>query len=303
MLLRAAAAALLLALLVPPAAAAPPPDAFCVILFEVLPGMQGVRVLVDEETTLEERAALFPELDANGDGAITRGEGEAWRRANLSLHNGTDGVPSAQVVRLRPADGEGDGAALYTAITRQVGHTFHKQDHRQPWPVTESADLETQALREFSYPLIEGAQSFELVGGPQEASPTTTASPVSSTTTSSQSYTVTIEYVVLRAPEGWLITRVQGLDYSGRFDIAPYAREVDVPAFDTKSAPFTITLQRAPMASSTSSTGPPPTVTPTATPTLSGGGEANDGTFTIPAPGLLAALALAAVAVATRRRL
>lgn len=275
------------------ASSAPPADAFCVILIEALDGMQGVRVLVDEETTPEQRAALFPAIDTDGDGAVTRSEGDAWRRHNLRLHNGTDGLPAVQRVWLRPADADGDGAPLYVAATRQVGHTFHKQDHQQPWPVTESIDLETQALREFSYPVVEGAAVFELLGGDDGSAPATSTS----TTTTAYGASATPEYVVVRAPEGWLVGRVQGRDYAGPIDTQPQAREVDLPAFDTKS-PFTITFVRA-SSSSTDTSTVRHTITPTGTGTPSGGA---DDTLDIAGPGS-AALALVCLALAARRRL
>lgn len=288
-------AALGLALLAAvPAGAAPPPDAFCVILLEALPGMQGVRVLVDEETTPTEREALFPEVDGDGDGTITRAEGDAWRRANLALHNGTEGLDPVVVVRLRPTDTDGGGEPLYAATTRQVGHTFHKQDHQQPWPVTASIDLETQAVREFSFPLVEGAQRFELLGGGAATSSTGTAT--STTTATAYAGSATPEYVVVRAPEGWLVERVTGSSYDGRLDQTYSAREVDLPAFDTRS-PFVVTFVRDTAAATATGT-----ATDSTTATRSGTAVAQDDKLDIPAAALpLAVLVLGALA--RRRRL
>jgi hypothetical protein len=101
--------------------------------------------------------------------------------------------------------------------------------------------------------------------------------------------------VVLRAPEGWLVERVQGSDYTGSIELWPNAREVDLPAFDTKASPFVVTYVRATDASTTSSTSTSPPTTASSTPS-------GDGSYTIPGPALpLAALAVGAFAL--RRRL
>src|SRR5687768_16016417 len=101
-----AAAALTLAVVATPAHAAPPADAFCVILIEGLDDFRSVRVLVDEETTVEERAALFPTLDRDGDGKVTRDEADYWRMQGTTTYPRFEGLEEVRFVR---ASGTVDG--------------------------------------------------------------------------------------------------------------------------------------------------------------------------------------------------
>ena len=288
----AAATALLTALaLAPPAQAAPPADAFCVILIEGLDDFRVVRVLTDEETTVEERAALFPAVDRNGDGQVTRDEGDEWRMHNTLATEFISDLPPAQRLLL---SGTVDGASrgfipLYAATWRQVGHTFHKQDHEQPWPVTEPVDLETQAVREVRFG-VDDATRIELRGGLEggTTSSTTTAPPSTTSPTQSQSGGGTPEYVVVRAPAGWRIASVEGSTYDGWIsrDYDGELRELDLPAFDTKTSPWALRFERT----ATDEAGSSATAD-----------SGDDDNLTIPAPG--AALAVLLLALLARRRL
>jgi hypothetical protein len=112
-------------------------------------------------------------------------------------------------------------------------------------------------------------------------------------TSSSTSHTVTIEYVVVRAPPGWMVQAIDGYSYEGPFRKEPNAEEVDVPAFDTKQ-PYTLTFQKLP-----EETGGPTTVTATTTETV----ERQEEPRGIPAVALATLLGGLAAAVAIRRRL
>lgn len=287
-----ALAALSLAVVAAPAHAAPPADAFCVILIEGLDDFRTVRVLVDEETTVEERAALFPEVDRDGDGQVTRDEGDAWRSGNAATYARGDGVDAVEAVHLAAVDGDvtRDLPPLYAASWRQVGHTFHKQDHEQPWPVVEAADLETQEVRETRFP-TEDALVVEVRGGlPRPTSTGSTTTPAPGPTSTSN--TVTIEYVVVRAPAGWRVAHVEGYTYDGWISRSydGVQGEVDLPAFDTKSSYRLRFESIGPTGTSSPTTGAPTTVP-----------ASDDGEFTIPSAGVGALLVL--LALLARRRL
>lgn len=296
-----ALAALSLAVVAAPAHAAPPADAFCVILIEGLDDFRTVRVLVDEETTVEERAALFPEVDRDGDGQVTRDEADQWRFHGTTTYPRLEGLDEVRAVRASgTVDGETRGLApLFAATWRQVGHTFHKQDHEQPWPVVEAADLETQEAREFRFP-ADAATEIVLSGG-LPRSTTTSASTTASTSSSptgptSTSNTVTIEYVVVRAPPGWRVAHVEGYTYDGMVSQSydGVQSEVDLPAFDTKSS-YQLRFEKVQSGAVTSST-------TSGTPTTDG--PSDGGEFSIPnvaVGALVMALAMLAVLVARRR--
>lgn len=271
-----------LAAVAAPVQAAPPADAFCVILIEGVDGFRLVRVTVDEETNLTEREALFGELDLDADGRVTTVEGERFRRRSVEARSGPF-TNSTHHLQLLVETGDGSGGtvrsthvALHHAVWRQVGHTFHKQDHTQPWPVEEPIDLETQEVREASFAPGDAADRVVIDGGePIELPPN-----------------VAIEYVVVRAPPGWTVARVQGYTYEGWIDVAPNATEADIPSLDTKR-PYTIAFERQGPAVETV------TQTVAATPAPDGGARG----ASAPAPALAALALAAAAAVALRRRL
>lgn len=269
-----------------PSQAAPPPDAFCVILFEGFDDLRLVRVTVDQETNLTEREELFGSLDLNRDGLVDTDEAEVLRSRTMEARQGTF---SNETYRLGvAAENETYGnhySPLHTAVWRQVGHTFHKQDHEQPWPVTEPVDLETQEVREASFSFPADVRLVRLEGGLLPKLPPFVA----------------IEYVVVRAPPGWAVTEVRGQTYNGSFVQEANATEVDVPAFDTKS-PYWISFERrdAPPAARTVTR----TATQTVTHTVAASADP-DGPRGTPglAPAVLAFALAAAAAVALRRRL
>lgn len=272
-----------------PASAAPPPDAFCVILIEGIDGFRGVRVLVDEETTMAERSQLFNATDTDGDGVLERDEADAFRRdRTVFWANQTElGLRGLEL-----ADEAGPVPALHATTWRQVGHTFHKQAHTQPESFSDPADFETQEVREVRFEPGPNATFVQVRGGRDLTQPTTTTSSPPST-----SPQVTIEYVVVRAPPGWTVQSIEGYSYDGPFTLGVGAAEVDVPAFDTKR-PYVLNFQRLP-----AETGGPATQTVTATSTLTveapGGGQDRGlaaGAWVLLAAGL-------AAAVAVRRRL
>lgn len=275
----------LLAALAVPSQAEPPPDAFCVILFEGFDDFRLFRTTVDQETTLEEREALFTQLDRDGDGKVTLPENAAFQRETMEVRNGTFADPAHHLtLRTGHYPAEVPTAPLHTAVWRQVGHTFHKQNHTQPWPVREPVDLETQQVREASFPALQEVQTVFLQGGDIPAPPP------------SRTNTVTPEYVVIRAPPGWVVTAISGSDYQGPVTLEPNSTEVDVPAFNTKS-PYRMTFERRDLGNGTA-TAATMTVTQTVTATAPATGPRGSPAV---APAL-AVLALGAAAVALRRR-
>jgi hypothetical protein len=293
-------AALLVALAAAPVHAAPPADAFCVILFEGADGFRTVRVVVDLETNLTERQALFADLDADGDGAVDLLEQESLRAASVLQWN-TTGSLGIRGLSMAAGDGVSQwGATFLGAKTwTQVGHTFHKQDHTTPALITDPADLETQEVREFHFEHMRDPTIVLLSGGQDpDATPTDGPTPTSSSSSSNTQVT-TVEYVVVRAGPGWLVDAVNGWSYESEVAQDVDTPELDLPAFDTKR-PFHLKFQAvAPV----TGTGSPATVTETVTvqgDPMTTAGDRDRGSNGLT---LAAAVAAVALAIAVRRRL
>lgn len=227
------------ALAAPLAAADPPADAFCVILIEPNSDFSLVRVVVDEDTTLAEREALWPDVDLDGNGVVSPVEQDAFRWST------TDAWPDVETLGVKAVTLEPNAPyvlspqqkPVYAAAWRQVGHVFHKQDYELPDQLTRAVELETQEVREFGFQLEAGRSSrFTLRGGQDLAGLNLSAAP----RYDDQGRPV-IEYVVIHAPKGWVVERVEGRSYNGTVTLEPGEREVDVPAFDTRS-PYSITF-------------------------------------------------------------
>lgn len=229
----------LLALLAPLAAAAPPADAFCVILIEPSPDFSVVRILVDEDTSLAEREALWPSVDRDGNGAVSPIEKEAFRWSTTASHtNQTElGLKAITLQPNAPYTLSPEQLPLYAAMWRQVGHVFHKQEYELPDQLTQPVELETQEVREFGFQLDEGRSSrFTIQGGRDLAGMGLNLSTVPRYDDQGRPV---IEYVVIKAPKGWIVESVTGESYNGTVSLAPGEREVDLPAFDTKK-PYTV---------------------------------------------------------------
>lgn len=294
---------LLAALLAPGTAAAPPPDAFCVILFEAADAsFTTVRVLVDLETNLTQRQELFGQLDLDADGDVDPLEQERLRSATVRQHN-TTAAMGLTALTLAAADGQQQWGAEFLAAKTwtQVGHTFHKQAHTTPAFITDAADLETQEVREVYFRHPRPPTLVRLGGGTDPAlTPTFSPSPTPAPSSTGPTTTVAIEYVVLRAPAGWVVQQATGHSYDGPVSIDGGVRELDLPAFDTKK-PFTVRFAQAPEESSTTASPPPGDGSgseTTATPRPSG---EERGAPQAPFVALLAVLAMAASGL--RRRL
>ncbi|MEA3144571.1 MAG: hypothetical protein QOG31_1895 [Thermoplasmata archaeon] len=279
-------------LLATPAAATPPAAAFCVIVIEGIDDFRIVRVAVDLTTNLTQRQALFAQLDTDKDGTVLPSEQEAFRAGTVQFW----ADPSRLAIRALGAEGGDllgawDALALHAVTWRKVGHTFHHQNYTQPTYVTQPVDLETQEIREVRFDQPRVPDTMVLRGGTDPTLPRPTQ------TSPSPTQTATVEYVVVRAPPGWRIDRIDGATYTGRFSIAVGSPEVDVPAFDTKS-PYAITFSRLPPAPSET---PTPTSTGTETTAL---GIPTSASREAPAAALaVGALLLGLAAFAVRRRL
>lgn len=307
MVVRPAAVSVLLAVaLVPAGWGAPPPDAFCVILFSADDSFSTVTVLVDLETNLTERQALFGQLDLDHDGDVDLLEQERLRSSTVRQHDSSSSL-GIKALSLAAGDGQQQwGAAFVAAKTwTQVGHTFHKQSHTTPALITDPADLETQEVRELHFDHLGTPTVVQISGGtdPNAPPPTSSASPTTSSSTSGQT-TVAIEYVVVRAPEGWTVYTAEGWSYEAPVRTAPQSREADLPQFDTKR-PFTLGFAKLPQVTGTT-TGPatddPVSTSATGTGRVVGEPEpdAGRGAAAVPATLLVAGLGLALLA---RRRL
>lgn len=221
---------------VPTATANPPADAFCVILIEPNADFTRLTISVDENTTLEDRAALWPSVDLDENKVISPTEKEAFRWANTNVF-GRDGDVGIKAVTLLPGAPyltSQPQKPVYTTIWRQIGHVFHHQDYVLPERLTSTAELETQEVREFGFELEPGRASRYTLSGGENLTGNLSATP----TYIDQPRPV-VEYVVIRAPEGWIVDRIEGRSYNGTFVLTPGTPSVDVPAFDTKS-PYAI---------------------------------------------------------------
>lgn len=230
---------LLVALAATPAASDPPADAFCVILIEPSADFRLIRVLVDEDTSLEEREALWPSVDVDGNGVISEVEQDAFRWANTTgwSHVEELGVKAVFLQPNAPYTLSPPQKPVYAATWRQVGHVFHQQEYELPDQLTRPVELETQEVREFGFQLDAGRSSrFTLSGGRDLAGQNLSAAP-----TYDEQGRPVIEYVVIKAPKGWIVELVEGQSYNGSIFLRPGKRTVDVPAFDTKS-PYNITF-------------------------------------------------------------
>ncbi|HJQ93880.1 MAG TPA: hypothetical protein VJ874_06310 [Candidatus Thermoplasmatota archaeon] len=231
-----------MAALVVPVQAAPPPDAFCVILIEGAEDYGVVRVLVDLETNLTQREALFAGIDADSDGAVTPVEQERFRLGTMRVWENSTAM-GLKGLQMAASDGVQQWGATvkYATTWTQVGHTFHRQDHTQPSTVTEPIDLETQEVREFHFDHVGTPTFVRLSGGRDPANETSTTGPATTDHSSSQSttYHVVVEYVVVRAADGWTIGAIQGQSYADEVFVQPGVAEYDLPAFDTKK-PFSL---------------------------------------------------------------
>lgn len=224
-------------LLLLPAAADPPADAFCVILFEAAPDFSTVTVTVDEETTMDEREELWPEVDRNGDGSITPTEKEAWKWDQTRTWDMEAlGHKAITLHQDAPYTTWPEQQPVYGVTWRQVGHVFHQRDHELPDTLSQSADLETQEVRTFGFETSGGEPTRVVLRGGRDLPANLTTSP-----DPEHEGRPVIEYVVVRAPSGWIVERVEGRSYNGTIVEEPGTRVVDLPAFDTK-APYAITF-------------------------------------------------------------
>ncbi len=223
-----------LLLLAVPAHATPPADAFCVILIEPAADFNTVVYTVDETANLTERQALWPHVDLDLDGNITPAEKEQFRQANIREWVYERGL-GLKMIALQPGDG-GVIRPKDATTSRQIGHSFHHRSYTLPENLTEVADLETQEVRTFRLEMPADLTRVVVHGGTDLDAPTTTPNP--------NPPTVAIEYVVINAPDGWMIESYDGRSYSGPIHATVNSPSADVPAFDTK-VPYTITFAKS----------------------------------------------------------
>ncbi|MBI2077325.1 MAG: hypothetical protein HYT80_02985 [Euryarchaeota archaeon] len=227
-------------LLAAPAASSPPADAFCVVLIAPSPDFSRITISVDQETSLQERADLWPSVDLDGNGVVSAVEKEAFRWAQTTLHaNQSDLGPHAIVLRPdAPYTKAPIQRPVYATTWRQVGHVFHKQAYQLPDKLTQTSELETQEIREFGFELEAGRSSRIILSGGRNVTAYGNLSAAPSYTDLPKPV---IEYVVIRAPEDWLVERVEGHSYNGSFVVAPGKQEIDLPGFDTER-PYNISF-------------------------------------------------------------
>jgi hypothetical protein len=235
--------ALLVALL-PPVTAEPPPDAFCVITIQPSEDFLNVRYIIDEETSMEDREALWPQVDTDGDGRVTPVEKDAFRRSQIRFHANASAL-GVQTIHLAVSGSYlNQQTPLYATTWREIGHAFHQRNYHTPPTITEVSDLETQGIRDFrfAFELTGELRAVTLYGGSDPSAP---PAPTTTSTTTTGPQTVVIEYVVIRAPVGWVVNWVAGYTYDGQFSNHYQAQVVDVPAFDTKR-PYSISFYKLP---------------------------------------------------------
>jgi hypothetical protein len=224
----------------PPPGTEPPPEAFCVVVIQPEDGFRQVRITVDENLTARAKAEAWQAANLNGDGLVSPQEGEAFRYATLQFWPGglgmgnrsvylEPGAPYTTATPMRP---------VYAASWRHIGHGFYEDD-RSPHTGLSSTDsvplaaLETQAVREYGFHVGDDFSRMSVHGGDENA---TAGLGVDSQGHVSRPV---IEYVVVRAPPGWVVATVTGHTYNGTFTRHGEGDTLQVAGFDT-SLPWRI---------------------------------------------------------------
>lgn len=201
-------------------------DPFCVVVLRPDADFARIEYVIDEEPTAEQRRSTFAFIDVDGDGALSAAEMARYERMTTqSFDNATHLGPLAITLQA--------GAPYLNARTQhpvvatswnRVGQTGYGSVPIDPATATRET-LQTQEMREYWFLGETGrASTFTLRGGAQENTSVTPdyedlPRPV-------------IEFVVVEAPKGWRVARVEGHSYNGSFVLEPDRRVVEVPAFD-----------------------------------------------------------------------
>lgn len=236
----------LLALLFVPAAVAhvgppdAPPEAFCIVVIEPLDGFRLLRVTVDEDLKAAAKQADWQAANVNGDGTLSPQEQEGFRAGSLRFWPGgldmgnhsvylQPGAPYTTFTAVRP---------VYATTWRHVGHGYYEDRVSSHSGVEQGAPVdfgqfETQAVREYGYHVSSPLSRMTLHGGANMTANLTTD------TVRHEEGRPVIETVIVKAPEHWIITHIQGLGYNGTFDRIVNDASVQIRGFDT-SSPWTI---------------------------------------------------------------
>jgi len=217
-----------------------PPEAFCIVVIEPTDAFRLVRITVDEELKTDAKDEAWSVANANGDATLSPQEMEGFRMGTLRFWPGGNDMgnrsvwltPDAPYERFSPVK------PVYASTWRHVGHGFYEDAVSTHTGAARGEavgfdQFETQAVREYAYHVAGQISRMTLHGGreaPENLSIDTTGTP--------QPKPV-IEYVVIRAPEGWLIRNVQGYGYGGAFELDFNNETVELRGFDT-SAPWSI---------------------------------------------------------------
>ena len=206
---------LVLALL--PSAAGQEGDPLCIVFFEPSDDFRRMLVRADLILTPEERNATAAEVDADGDGVLTRGEVAAYEAGSrVELGNDT----SQYGERLLWMDGEGPVRATFA---RRLTNWTGPVAQARMGAVTEIREYEMRPSSDFAHVLSGGANSSR----PYLAVPV-------------------VETVVFTAPPGWVVYQAKSapegqppfpMGMGSRNDAPVHnERSVTLSAFDTRSA-------------------------------------------------------------------
>lgn len=219
------------------------PAPFCIVVIEPLDDFRQVRITVDEELTEPSKDAAWRQADLNGDGIVSSQEGVAFRHATLAFWPGGEGLGNRSLA-LRLAAPYTDATPIkpvYAATWRHLGHGFYEEAASSHTGAAKSdpvafGGFETQAVREYGFHMPNDISTITLRG----ADPTFAAN--LSMDSAVQVSKPVIEYVVVRAPPGWIVRSVTGVGYNGTFHITGDGSTLEIPGFDT-SSPWEVTFR------------------------------------------------------------
>lgn len=217
-----------------------PPEAFCIVVIEPTDSFRLVRITVDEKLKADAKQDSWDVANANGDASLSAQELEGFRQGTLQFWPGgremgnrsvwlTPDAPYERFSSIRP---------VYASTWRHVGHGFYADAVSTHTGATRGDavgfdEFETQAVREYAYHVMGQISRMTVHGGQAMAEN------LSIDTTGTPQPKPVIEYVVVKAPEGWRIRHIQGYGYGGLFALDFNNETVELRGFDT-SAPWSI---------------------------------------------------------------
>lgn len=218
------------------------PEAFCIVVIEPLDDFRQVRITVDEDLSAPAKAAAWRQANINNDTVVSPQEAEGFRYSTIKFWPGglelgnkslalEPGAPYTQATPIRP---------VYAATWRHPGHGFYEDAVSTHTGLSKDAPVtfdqfETQAVREYGFQVTGDMSRFNLRG----ADPTFAGN----LSVDSKVYVSRpiVEYVIIKAPPGWVVNSATGWGYNGSFTRNENTDRMEIRGFDT-SLPWTISF-------------------------------------------------------------